>query len=79
MHVFKQAAPVVQETSSFVTLTYIMRFLYGDNMFLPFRKMKNLQVKTEKQRMLHQTMAKVRPLFYHLFTCATPVAFISNC
>lgn len=34
-------------------------------MLSPFRKMKNHQVRTEKQRMLHQTMVKVRPSFYH--------------
>lgn len=44
----------------------IQRFLYGDCMFSPFRKMKNHQVRTEKQRMLRQTMAKVRPCFYCL-------------
>lgn len=52
----------------------IVKSLYGDSMFLHFRKMKNHQVRTEKQRTLHQTMAKVRPPT----ACATPVAYISD-
>lgn len=62
---------VAQETSSFDVLPCILRVLYGDSVFLPFRKMKNHQVRTEKQRMLHRTMAKVRPPSYHLcHTCS---------
>lgn len=61
---------------AFAISPYTLRFLYGDGIFLHFRKMKNHQAKTEKQRMLHQTVAKVRAPFYR---SAVLRALIANC